>query len=142
MSRTPIKLYLYDLNWAHETLPHSREPIVRASAAHEWTDLDPQEFFDVHMAMGNNAMLCHSYCHADYALYPSRLGVDVDSGGRLHRLGETQGITHTQNVSRVMARTGHALFTRCSRCHTALKGSWRASVGLLRLGEPPESSRM
>jgi hypothetical protein len=67
----PTKLFCFDLNWARYEKP---VPFIGPSSAHDWADINPQEYFDLHLAMGNNAFFCPAYTFGGYAFYPSRLG--------------------------------------------------------------------
>jgi len=77
-SKNPVNGYLLfncDFNWvrlpASESHPHG---IIRPSRPEDWAEVDAKEYFDWHVAFGNNALLCQAYCSSGYALYPSRLG--------------------------------------------------------------------
>ena len=60
----PVKLMHCDLNWT----------VRGASAPHEWAFVDPQEYFDWHMAFGTNVMYCQAFVFGGTAFYPTKLG--------------------------------------------------------------------
>lgn len=113
-ARTPILLFNCDFNWvrlpADDSHPHE---IIRPSQPEDWAEVSAQEYFDWHVAFGNNALLCQAYCSAGYALYPSRLG-PVGKGKaatlfpRLYALSRQAGMSiwsyFTVNADLLMAR--------------------------------------
>ena len=65
--------------------------------AHDWAFLDPQEYFDFHVEMGNIAMFCRAYTFGDYAFYPTELGPTAPGPGRdflprLYELAQKAGM--------------------------------------------------
>ncbi len=66
-----IKLFDCDLNWVRYDKPVLS---VNASAPQDWADVNPQEYFDWHRAIGNNVTFCQAYAFGGYAFYPTRLG--------------------------------------------------------------------
>jgi hypothetical protein len=90
----PIKLFVLDLNWSRRDCPY---PVIYPSAAHEWAHVDPREYFDYHIAFGNNAIFCHAFTFGGYAFYPSRLGPVAPGPGqqllpRLYELTRQAGL--------------------------------------------------
>ncbi len=79
MSQDIIKLFCFDLNWSRFDGP---APCAAPSAAQDWAFLDPQAYFDLHRAMGNNVQFCQAYVHGGYALYPTKLGPVAPGPGR------------------------------------------------------------
>lgn len=75
----PIKLFCFDLNWSRYDKPVA---FAGASAAQDWAAIDPQAYFDFHLAMGNNVMFCQAYAFGGYAFYPTRLGPVAPGAGR------------------------------------------------------------
>lgn len=66
-----IKCFDCDFNWTALDEPLQSNP---PSAAHDWAGVDPQAYYDWHMAFGNNVIFCQAYAFSGYAFYPSKLG--------------------------------------------------------------------
>jgi len=67
----PIKWFACDLNWSRFDQPFAHH---LPSAAYDWANIDPQEYFDWHVEFGGNTVFCQAYAFGGYAFYPSRLG--------------------------------------------------------------------
>jgi hypothetical protein len=67
----PIKLFCCDLNWVRLDKPIFGTP---PAAPQDWAFIDPQKYFDWHIAFGVNVMFCQAYTFGGYAFYPTRLG--------------------------------------------------------------------
>src|ERR1043166_3335625 len=66
-----LKLMMFVPDWVI-TPPSQNKPSL--SAPHDWAFIDPQEYFDWHLAVGNNAIYLTAYTHMGYAFYPTKLG--------------------------------------------------------------------
>ncbi len=75
----PLKMFMADLNWTYFDKPFVHTP---PSAPQDWAYVDPQAYFDYHLAMGNNMMFCQAYTFCGYAFYPTRLGPVAPGPGK------------------------------------------------------------
>jgi hypothetical protein len=71
-----FKLFCVDIIWSQYG------EAISPSLAHTWAFLDPEEFFNWHMELGNNAMTGICYPHSGHAFYPSKLGPVAPGPGR------------------------------------------------------------
>ena len=67
-----LKLMMFDFNWCF--LHPTKSDRVNPSSAHDWAFTDPQEYFNWHLEVGNNAIFLMAFTHSGYAFYPTRLG--------------------------------------------------------------------
>ena len=72
-----IRLFCSDLNWTRYS-----DTYAPPSLPQDWAFIDPQAYFDWHLAVGNNAMFCQAYTFCGYAFYPSKLGPVAPGPGR------------------------------------------------------------
>jgi hypothetical protein len=84
---SPIKLMHCDLNWT----------VQGPAAPQDWAFVDPQAYFDWHVAFGTNVIYCQAYLFGGTALYPSRLGPLAPGPGsrlfpRLYELARDAGM--------------------------------------------------
>jgi hypothetical protein len=70
-SGKPIKIFTFELNFSRQDNPV--RPMY-PSMAHEWADLDPVEYFELHRDFGVNAFFTYAYTFGGYAFYPTKLG--------------------------------------------------------------------
>ncbi len=73
--REPIRLFCFDVNWSRQGGG------VRPSRPEDWAKIDPKQYLDFHLDMGNNAILLHAYAFGGYAFYPSKLGPTAPAPG-------------------------------------------------------------
>ncbi len=66
-----IKLFNCDLNWVRYDKPVFS---INASAPQDWANVDAQQYFDWHRAIGNNVTYCQAYAFGGYAFYPTQHG--------------------------------------------------------------------
>ena len=74
-----LKLLMFDFNWVMDPPPNESP---RVSGPHEWAFVDPKEYFDWHLKIGNNAIFLQAYAHGGYAFYPTKLGPTAPGPGR------------------------------------------------------------
>jgi hypothetical protein len=72
-------MFMCDLNWTFFDQPFRHTP---PSAPHDWAFIDPDQYFDWHLAFGNNVMFCQAYTFGGYAFYPTRLGPTAPGPGQ------------------------------------------------------------
>jgi hypothetical protein len=77
--KKPTLLLMFDLNWSVHDAPH---PFTGPSTPQDWAFIDPREYLDWHLEMGNNAIFLQAYTYGGYAFYPTRLGPVPPGPGR------------------------------------------------------------
>ena len=80
MTHQPIKLFCCDLNWIRRLSTAGDK--VLPSMAHDWADVDAEEYLAYHLETGSNAIFCQAYAFGGYAFYPTRLGPVAPEPGR------------------------------------------------------------
>ena len=66
-----IKIFTFELNYSRQDNPVRT---MYPSMAHEWANLDPAEYFKLHLDFGINAFFTYAYAFGGYAFYPTKLG--------------------------------------------------------------------
>jgi len=74
-----LKLLMFDFNWVLTAPPEDK---LYMSAPHDWAFVEPREYFDWHLSVGNNAIFLMAYAHMGYAFYPTKLGPIAPGPGR------------------------------------------------------------
>jgi len=92
--KKPTLLLMFDLNWSVHDAPH---PFTGPSTPQDWAFIDPREYLDWHLEMGNNAIFLQAYTYGGYAFYPTRLGPVPPGPGRellprLYELAQEAGL--------------------------------------------------
>ena len=66
---------------ANPTIKYILENNQPPSLPQDWAFINPREYFDWHLALGNNVMFCQAYTFGGYAFYPSKLGAVAPGPG-------------------------------------------------------------